>query len=57
MHMNIRDFLTGAQQSMARGAGKPVLIEYRTIQPENKKWGGLCRVPEIVVDKLTGRIQ
>ena len=41
---------------------KPVLIECGIIRQENKKWGaflmgGLCRVPEIVADKLIGRIQ
>ncbi|WP_157057511.1 hypothetical protein [Loktanella sp. 3ANDIMAR09] len=41
---------------------KPVLIECGIIQQENRKWGaflmgGLCRVPEIVADKLTGRVQ
>ena len=40
---------------------KPVLIECGLIKKENKKWGaflmgGLCRVPEAVADKLTGRV-
>ncbi len=37
---------------------KPVLVECGIIQQENKKWGaflmgGLCRVPEVVSNKLT----
>lgn len=41
---------------------KPVLIECGIIQQKNKKWGaflmgGLCRVPEIVANKLIGQVQ